>query len=73
MDLIPPNPLAEHLHRLEQQAAVVAALIDFNDAELLQQIAEAWAPNGKRQQTAWLEWLRDSSDRWACASGQDRL
>jgi hypothetical protein len=47
--------LFEHLHRLEQEAATVAALIDFDDAELVQQIAAAWAPCNKRTQRVWLD------------------
>ncbi len=64
MDLIPPNPLAEHLHRLERQAAATAALINFTDAELLQQIADAWAPGNSRTQRVWLDWLRECGARW---------
>ncbi len=64
MDLTPPNPLAEHLHQLEQQAAATAALIDFTDAELLQQIADSWAPSSKRIQRVWLDWLRECGARW---------
>jgi hypothetical protein len=56
--------LAEHLHRLERQAAATAALIDFTDAELLQQIADAWAPGNSRTQRVWLDWLRECGDRW---------
>jgi hypothetical protein len=64
LDLIPPNPLAEHLHQLEQQAAATAALIDFDDADLVQQIADAWAPSNKRIQRVWLDWLRECGARW---------
>jgi hypothetical protein len=56
--------LAENLHRLERQAAVVAAMIDFTDAELLQQIADAWAPGNSRTHRVWLDWLRECGDRW---------
>jgi hypothetical protein len=56
--------LAENLHRLERQAAVVAAMIDFDDAELLDDLAGAWCPGNKRSQRVWLDWLRDCGDRW---------
>ncbi len=56
--------LAENLHRLERQAAVVAALVDFDDADLVQDLAGAWCPGKKQSQRAWLEWLRDCGDRW---------
>jgi hypothetical protein len=67
--------LIEHLNALEQQAATVAALIDFDDEELLQQVAEAFAPlpmelkyNGPAQRDRWrrqwLAWLADCGIRW---------
>ena len=66
--------LFEHLHQLEQQAATVAALIDFDDEDLVQQVVDAWAPvpNGYQPSKAtrdrwrrmWLAWLLDCGDRW---------
>lgn len=66
--------LAEHLNRLEHQAATVASLIDFDDEDLLQEIAEAFAPlpDGKpstpvvrqRWRRQWCDWLKDCGDRW---------
>lgn len=66
--------LVEHLHRLEQQAATVAALLDVDDAELVQQVLDGWAPvpaDCKPNQAArdrwrrlWLAWLLDCGTRW---------
>lgn len=66
--------LVEHLHRLEVQAATVAALIDFDDEDLVQQVADAWAPLPagfstskqvkRRWRAQWCEWLKDCADRW---------
>ena len=36
--------LNEELLRLEQQAATVASYLDPDDEELLQAVADAWAP-----------------------------
>jgi hypothetical protein len=36
--------LFEHLQRLEQQAAIVESLIDWDDIDLVQEIADGWAP-----------------------------
>ena len=36
--------LVEHLQRLEQQAATVELLIDWDDSDLVQEIADGWAP-----------------------------
>jgi hypothetical protein len=36
--------LVEHLQRLEQQAATVESLIDWDDTDLVQEIADGWAP-----------------------------
>jgi hypothetical protein len=66
--------LVEHLTALEQQAATVAALIDFNDDELLQQVIDGFAPppvnvvrdlKARRRWGAfWLSWLADCGERW---------
>ncbi len=66
--------LAEHLQRLEQQAATVESLIDWDDADLVQEIADAWAPlpDGyqaspvvrSRWRRQWIDWLRDCAERW---------
>ncbi len=74
MELTDRRLLIEHLNRLEQQAATVAALLDFDDAELMQEVADAFAPppvNVVRDQKArrrwgafWLNWLVESGDRW---------
>ena len=66
--------LVEHLHRLEQQAATVAALIDFDDQDLLAKIINGWAPppparnrsqaSGDRWGRFWLAWLAECGERW---------
>ncbi len=66
--------LAEHLQRLEQQAATVESLIDWDDADLVQEIADGWAPlpDGyqattivrNRWRRQWVSWLRDCAERW---------
>ena len=66
--------LAEHLQRLEQQAATVESLIDWYDADLVQQIADGWAPlpdgyhsspqTRNRWRRQWVSWLRDAAERW---------
>jgi hypothetical protein len=67
--------LIEHLNALEQQAATVAALLDFDDEELLQQVADAFAPlpaelryAGTKQRDRWrhqwIAWLADCGSRW---------
>jgi hypothetical protein len=64
VELTDNNLLAENLHRLERQAAVVAAMLDFDNTELVQDLAGAWCPGSKRSQRVWLDWLRDCGDRW---------
>ncbi len=66
--------LNDALLALEHQAAVVASFIDFDDADLVQQIADAWAPlpDGyqatpivrNRWRRQWVSWLRDAAERW---------
>lgn len=57
--------LNDALLALEHQAAVVAACLDDADAELLQQVADGWAPGtSPRQAGLWLQWLRDCQQRW---------
>jgi hypothetical protein len=67
--------LIEHLNALEHQAATVAALIDFDDAELVQEVAEAFAPlpielkyantaQRSRWRRQWIAWLADCGERW---------
>jgi len=66
--------LNDALLELEHQAAVVASFIDFDDADLVQQIADAWAPlpDGyqaspvvrSRWRRQWVSWLRDCAERW---------
>ncbi len=66
--------LNDALLALEHQAAVVASFIDFDDADLVQQIADAWAPlpDGyqappivrDRWRRQWVSWLRDAAMRW---------
>ncbi len=66
--------LNDALLELERQAAVVASFIDFDDADLVQQIADAWAPlpDGyqatlivrNRWRRQWVSWLRDCAERW---------
>ena len=67
--------LIEHLNALEQQAATVAALIDFDDEELVQQIADAFAPlptghkyggasQRDRWRRQWCDWLHECAGRW---------
>ncbi len=57
--------LNDALLALEHQAAVVAACLDGADAELLQQVADGWAPGTTpRQAGLWLQWLRDCQQRW---------
>ena len=65
--------LNEELLRLEQQAAVVASYLDPDDEELLQAVADAWAPfpttqcsitQRKRWALNWIEWLFEAASRW---------
>ncbi len=66
--------LNDALLSLEHQAAVVASFIDFDDADLVQQIADGWAPlpDGyqatpivrNRWRRQWISWLRDCAERW---------
>jgi hypothetical protein len=66
--------LNDALLELERQAAVVASFIDFDDADLVQQIADGWAPlpDGyqattivrNRWRRQWISWLRDCAERW---------
>jgi len=65
--------LGDELLRLEQQAATVASYLDPDDEELLQQVADAWAPfpgsacsqaSRKRWQRDWIEWLFEAAERW---------
>jgi hypothetical protein len=67
--------LNDALLALEHQAAVVASFLDPDDDELLQQIADAWAPvpnatkGSNRAQRArwrreWLSWVLECGDRW---------
>jgi len=65
--------LGDELLRLEQQAATVASYLDPDDEELLQQVADAWAPmpgygcsitQRKRWQRNWVEWLFEAAERW---------
>lgn len=57
--------LNDALLALEHQAAVVAACLEDADAELLQQVADGWAPGTTPRQAAlWLQWLRDCQQRW---------
>lgn len=65
--------LAEQLQRLEQQAAVVAALIDWSDQELVAEVMAGWAPmvtcttcsQRRKWQMVWCDWLQDCAVRWA--------
>lgn len=79
--------LIEHLNRLEQQAATVASLLDFDDDDLVQEVADAFAPlplelryTGPKQRDRWrrqwCEWLVECGSRWearppAHPSGED--
>jgi len=66
--------LNDALLELERQAATVASFIDFDDADLVQQIADGWAPlpDGyqatpivrNRWRRQWVSWLRDCAERW---------
>jgi hypothetical protein len=57
--------LNDALLALEHQAAVVAACLDDADTELLQHVADGWAPGTTSRQAAlWLLWLRDCQQRW---------
>ena len=66
--------LNDALLALEHQAATVASFIDFDDADMVQQIADAWAPlpDGyqatpivrNRWRRQWVSWLRDCAERW---------
>ncbi len=66
--------LVEHLRRLEQHAATVESLIDWDDTDLVQEIADAWAPLPDRYKATpivrdrwrreWVSWLRDVAMRW---------
>jgi hypothetical protein len=66
--------LNDALLELERQAAVVASFIDFDDADLVQQVADGWAPlpDGyqaspivrSRWRRQWIDWLRDCAERW---------
>jgi hypothetical protein len=75
MELTGRHLLIEHLNRLEQQAATVAALLDLNDAELMQEVADAFAPlplesryTGPKQRDRWrrqwCDWLAECANRW---------
>jgi hypothetical protein len=75
MELTDRHLLIEHLNRLEQQAATVAALIDFDDNDLVQEVADAFAPlpielryTGPKQRDRWrrqwLAWLAECGSRW---------
>ena len=65
--------LNEALLELERQAAVVASYLDPDDEELLQAVADAWAPfpttqcsitQRKRWALNWIEWLFEAASRW---------
>lgn len=65
--------LSDDLLRLEQQAAVVASYLDPDDQELLQRVADAWAPmpttqcsitQRKRWALNWIAWLFEAASRW---------
>jgi hypothetical protein len=66
--------LNDALLELERQAAVVASFIDFDDADLVKQVADGWAPlpDGyqatpivrNRWRRQWVSWLRDCAERW---------
>lgn len=66
--------LSDALLELEQQAAIVASFLDPDDEELLQQIADAWAPlpvikgasqsQRRRWQRDWIAWLLEAAERW---------
>lgn len=66
--------LNDALLALEHQAATVASFIDFDDADLVQQVADGWAPlpDGyqatpivrNRWRRQWVSWLRDCAERW---------
>jgi len=66
--------LNDALLELEHQAAVVASFLDFDDEELLQRVADGWAPlpDGyqatpivrNRWRRQWVSWLRDCAERW---------
>ena len=67
--------LIEHLNALEHQAAIVAALLDFDDDDLMQDVADAFAPlpvgvkySSTVQRDRWrrqgLAWLADCGSRW---------
>ncbi len=72
--------LNDALLALEHQAAVVASFIDFDDADLVQEIADGWAPlpDGyqatpivrNRWRRQWLSWLRDCAERWESRPAQ---
>jgi hypothetical protein len=66
--------LNDALLALEHQAATVASFIDFDDADLVQLIADGWAPlpegyhsspqTRNRWRRQWIDWLRDAAMRW---------
>jgi hypothetical protein len=66
--------LNDALLALEHQAAVVASFIDFDDTDMVQQVADGWAPlpDGyqatpivrDRWRRQWISWLRDCAERW---------
>jgi hypothetical protein len=75
MELTGRHLLIEHLNRLEQQAATVASLLDLSDAELMQEVADAFAPlplelryTGPKQRDRWrrqwCDWLAECANRW---------
>jgi hypothetical protein len=75
MELTERHLLIEHLNRLEQQAAAVAALLNLDDAELMQEVADAFAPlplglkyastvQRDRWRRQWCDWLAECANRW---------
>jgi hypothetical protein len=75
MELTERHLLIEHLNRLEQQAATVASLLDLDDAELMREVADAFAPlplelryTGPKQRDRWrrqwCDWLAECGSRW---------
>lgn len=69
--------LGDELLKLEQQAAVVASYLDPDDEELLEQVADAWAPmpacgttkgttaaQRQRWRRQWIDWLFSCAESW---------
>mgnify|MGYP006276514815 CR=1 FL=1 len=67
--------LGDELLKLEQQAATVASYLHDADEELLQEVADGWAPmpDGTRYSTPvqrarwrrdWVRWVLECGERW---------